>query len=265
MLTLETADAVVTLAPEHGGRIAQIVAAGRRLLADGDAASHPMMWGSFPMAPWAGRVRHGRFELDGTTYQLPLGLPPHAIHGTTYLRAWDVTERSATAATMRCALDWELGGTASQRIVLGHASLECQLAVEAGDRAMPAELGWHPWFTEPDELVFAPAAMYALDAEGIPTGALVDPPPGPWDDCFVNHEPVVLRYPDLTVTLTADCTDWVVYDRPATTVCVEPQSGPPDAFTLRPRRLAPGEVLRRTFRIAWSRTPVTYPAVTAGR
>lgn len=253
---------VVTLAPDLGGRVAQIELHGRRLLVGGDAGSHPMLWGSFPMAPWAGRVRHGRFDFDGATHQLPLSLPPHAGHGTTYERPWDVAGRTSTSAVLTCPLDWPFGGTAEQRFALAPGELVCELAVRAGERPMPAEVGWHPWFVEPDELVFAPDAMYALDDEGIPTGELVEPPPGPWDDCFVNTRPVVLRYPDLDVTLRADCTDWVVYDRPEGSVCVEPQSGPPDAFTLRPRHLAPGEELRRTLRLAWS-SP--YPAVTDDR
>ena len=43
----------------------------------------------------------------------------------------------------------------------------------------------------------------------------------------------------------------VVYDMPERTTCVEPQSGPPDAFNLEPRRLAPGETLERWFRLVW--------------
>jgi aldose 1-epimerase len=93
--------------------------------------------------------------------------------------------------------------------------------------------------------------MYARDDEGIPSGELVSPPPGPWDDCFVNTEPVELHYAELTVTVTSDCDHWVVYDEPSHATCVEPQSGPPDAFNLRPRLLQPGERLIRTMTIQW--------------
>ena len=53
---------------------------------------------------------------------------------------------------------------------------------------MPASLGWHPWFRKPDRLDFHPEAMYRRDDEHIAVDELVDVPPGPWDDCFVNND-----------------------------------------------------------------------------
>ena len=69
-------------------------------------------------------------------------------------------------------------------------------------------------------------------------------PTGPWDDCFVNTEPVALTFDGVDVeTAIRTAPDWVVYDMPAHATCVEPQSGPPDAFNIRPNRLEPGETL----------------------
>ena len=83
MIEMEAGDAFVTVAPTDGGRIAQIQVGELALLKD-DRSGGPMTWGSYPMAPWAGRVRHGRFEFDGRTHQLPRNLEPHAIHGTVF-------------------------------------------------------------------------------------------------------------------------------------------------------------------------------------
>jgi cbb3-type cytochrome c oxidase subunit II len=33
---------------------------------------HPMLWGSFPMVPWAGRVRHGHFTFGELRKQMTL-------------------------------------------------------------------------------------------------------------------------------------------------------------------------------------------------
>jgi aldose 1-epimerase len=253
VIELVAGTASCTLAPTLGGRVASLRVDGGELLVGGDADTPPMAWGSYPMAPWAGRVRHGRFTFDGVEHRLPLGMPPHAIHGTTYLAPWDVVGGTATTCELTCALDWAFGGVAHQRITLGPSSLRCELSVAAGERPMPAEIGWHPWFVRPVDVGFSPSAMYQRDGEHLATGRLVPTPPGPWDDCFVNTRPVELRYPDLTVTLTSDCVDWVVYDEPEHAVCVEPQSGPPDAFTTRPRRLGPGATLRRWFAIEWRR------------
>jgi aldose 1-epimerase len=134
----------------------------------------------------------------------------------------------------------------------------CELAVRADDTPMTAEIGWHPWFVKPDAVDFAPTAIYPRDHEGIAVGPPVEPPPirthpdgGSFDDCFVNTEPVVLQFGDLALTLSSDCDHWVLYDEPEHATCVEPQSGPPDAFNQQPRRLGAGEELRRTFIVSW--------------
>ena len=75
---------------------------------------------------------------------------------------------------------------------------------------------------------------------------MADPPPGPWDDCFINHEPVTLQRAGQQLRLSSDCTHWVVYDATSFATCVEPQSGPADAFNLEPAVVLPGEMLQET-------------------
>ena len=250
-------EAFATVAPSVGGRLAQLEVNGRSLLVSGDHTSHPSMWGSFPMAPWAGRVRHGRFEFRGTVHELRPNLPPHAIHGTTFERPWTVRSTSSDRLELDIELGhergWPLGGSATQVFRMSERALDCELAVQAGETPIIAEIGWHPWFVKPDALEFAPTAIYPRDHEGIAMGPPVEPhlTDGPFDDCFVNREPVVLHVGDLTLTLTSDCDHWVLYDEPEHATCVEPQSGPPDAFNQQPRRLEAGEELRRTFTLSW--------------
>ncbi len=264
---LEHGTTTVEVAVDAGGRIAQITAAGQPLLIDATGDPTSTGWGSFPMAPWAGRIRGGQFRFLGTDYQLATnhqdgpGTDParrHAIHGTVFSRPWTVIERGPSEIEMSCALtgalDWPFRGTARQRIVAGPTWVRCELSVEATDGPLPAEVGWHPWFLEPEHLDFEPVAMYLRDGHGLPTGELVGPPPGPWDDCFVNVGPVTLRYARTVapaVTITSDCDHWVVFDEPAGATCVEPQSGPPDAVAIRPRLAWPGRPLRRTMTIGW--------------
>jgi aldose 1-epimerase len=284
--------ATVDVAVASGGRIRQISieqsATTARLLADAplDAPASSTGWGSFPMAPWAGRIRHGRFRFLDRDVSLDLNHadgfgtgggpidPPtaarlgpirdedrrlHAIHGTTFARAWTVDAEDDTTCELSCALTgalgWPYAGVARQRLELHPDRLELTLTVEADDdAAFPASIGWHPWFAKPDRLEFRPVAMYAHDEIGLPTGELVAPTAPPWDHCFVNHDPIRLHYDREvapTITLTADTDHWVVYDAPPHATCVEAQSGPPDSPTVRPCVVAPGHPLQRTLTIAW--------------
>ncbi len=238
-----------------GGRLVQVTVGGQPLLRPPHTDDRRAIdWGCYPMAPWAGRLREGRFELDGTLHRLAPNAGAHAIHGLVYDREWEILEHTSDALTMRCPIRWPLGGTALQRMVLATGSLRCELSVEAGDLPIVAEVGWHPWFQKPDRLDVSPLAMYERGADHLPTGRTIRPTPGPWDDCFLATGPATLHYARdevPTVAVASDCDHWVIYDEPADATCVEPQSGPPDAFNLRPRRLEPGESLSRSMTIAW--------------
>lgn len=258
LLTLASGALSVDVAPQAGGRIAQIRCDGvQQLVGHGEHDSvEAIAWGSYPMAPWCGRIRDGRFAFDGQPRQLPPNLGGHAIHGLGYLMPWRVVAQAADRVELELALPedarWPFGGTVRQRIEVQPRALLMSLSVTAGAQAMPVTLGWHPWFRKPERLEFQPESMYPRDAGGIPVLPPVTPAPGPWDDCFVNRAPVVLHRQGRRLRLSSDCDHWVVYDMPAFATCVEPQTGPADAFNLAPSlRLAPGGTAQAWFRIDW--------------
>jgi aldose 1-epimerase len=230
-----------------GGRLASLVVRGRELLkTEGDG---PITWGSFPMAPFAGRVRDATFVFGGRRHDLRPTLPPHAIHGTVLGRAWQVVGDRTIATDL--GPDWPFAGRAVQRFELGSNHLTCRLELHA-DEPMPASIGWHPYFIRRPggeagelELELDAGVMYARDAAGIATDQLVEPPPGPWDDCFTDlRQPPVLRWPGfLELTIESDCSDWVVYTVPQDALCVEPQTAPPDAINADPTVVLPGRPL----------------------
>lgn len=246
----------VEVAPRAGGRIARIAHDGVEWLVGHDGPTSAMIaWGSYPMAPWAGRIRRGRFDFDGQAYRLPLNLGEHAIHGVAFAMPWQVDVHTPAHVELSLALPederWPFGGSCRQRIEVGDDRLRMALSVTAGRCAMPAVIGWHPWIRKPDRIGFSPTAIYPRDGEGIATHPLAPPPPGPWDDCFTNGEPVLVHRAGQRLRLTSDCSHWVVYDEPAHATCIEPQSGPSDGFNLEPLRLGPGESLRRWFLWEW--------------
>jgi len=239
--------------PAAGGRVGSLTVEGTELLVTGDPADTGTMWGSFPMVPWAGRLRDARFTHDGVTYQLERTLPPHAIHGVAFAQPWLVDSVGRTNATLTRPLDWPLGGHATQGIELSRDALRCTLRVTAGGRSMPAELGWHPWLAATGGVTVRAGAMYERGADGLPTGRLVDPAPPPWDDCFRTSSPVTVPVAPYVVTIASDCDHVVVFDALDHGVAVEPQSGPPDAFHLRRRVLAAGASLERSMTLTWHR------------
>src|SRR5258705_4199105 len=134
------------LDPDHGGRIASLVVDGMELLVT-DAAG-PLDWGCYPMAPFAGRIRDGRFRWAGTEHQLARNLPPHAIHGTVYDRPWRVEHAEPTDAVLVTDLGdgWPFEGRVVQRVRVSEGGLDLRLEIWAHDEAFPASCGWHPWW-----------------------------------------------------------------------------------------------------------------------
>lgn len=264
---MEGGPAVVAVDAERGGRLAALEVDGRPLLVIGDG-SDAMQWGSYPMVPWAGRVRDGRFRFAGAVHQLPRNLAPHSAHGTGFTSSWSVEAQrtGASGSVVELGLDlgppWPFGGRASQRFALDQLGLTVTLAVEAS-QDMPVMVGWHPWFNRylpgPDgamveaRLRFTARSMYELDEVAIPTGRLVPPPPGPWDNCFTDVvDGPVIEWPGLIdVRLTSSCDNWVVYTEPEHALCVEPQSAAPDSFNREPDVVRAGERLEAWFRLAW--------------
>ncbi len=254
---LELEDVRVEIDLEAGGRIASLEVAGLQLLVPRE--ENPRAWGCYPMAPWAGRVAFGRFEYCGREYELPITMAPHAIHGTTYLRSW-IHEGEGRLST-GLGPDWPWRGRAVQEMRLDRDGLALRLEVHSAVQRFPASAGWHPWFRREIgrggalELEFAGASMYERGQEGVPTGRLIPPSARPWDDCFTNLERApVLTWPGaLRLTIESPETHCVVYDEPEHAICVEPTTGPPNALTLEPRIVAPGEPLVARMRMAWER------------
>lgn len=260
--TLRAGDARLVVSPADGGRIASLEIGGRELLVTSSPLG-PAYWGSYPMVPWAGRIRHGRFMYAGREHQLPLGAPPHALHGVVYDRPWGVVAAGDRDLELAIDLDdrWPFRARLSQRFELDEDGLQLTLALEARE-PQPVVMGWHPWFRRSVEagaalleLDFRPSAMLRRDADGIPSGELVPLPGGPWDDCFTGlvANPVLLWPGLLRLELASSCSWWVAYSKPEHAICVEPQSGPPDAVTLMPETVTPGQPMTHTMQWRWTR------------
>ncbi len=268
VLRTETAEAV--LDPGAGGRIASLKVDGIELFVT-EGVGH-VAWGCYPMVPWAGRIRDGVLRWRGEEHRLPTHLvPPHAIHGTLLETAWDVIESGPAAVTIAADLmpPWPFGGHAVHRVWLTPEGLHAGLEVHAADRAMPAIVGWHPWFRrvlrdqagaavgEPAIVDLDAGGMLRRGADGLPDGTVIRSiPPEPWDDCFIDvagapgvHWPGVVA---VRIESAAPC--WVVYTESEEGVCVEPQTGPPNGLNTGEHAVVePGAPLVASMTMGWRR------------
>lgn len=261
-VSLVSGDTVATL-DLLGGRLTSLVVNGLELLVPHGADL--FHWGSFPMAPWAGRLPQGRFSIDGTVVELPMNSPPHALHGLVTDRAWEVLtvdQRSISLATDlgRAAPDpWPWPCRVVQSVSLGEHGMRFKLAVHA-DEPMPAHMGWHPWFTRDlrpgvsARLEVTAGQVYLNNPDGLPSGVLGPPPPPPWDYCFVGlaGSPRVCWPGVLELTVKSDCDHWVLYDMDPSGICVEPWTGPPNCLNgPHPRMVTPTHPLEAWMSWTW--------------
>lgn len=251
--------------PADGGRWTALVVDDLSLLASAElpGAYPPTLSGCFPMAPYAGRVRDGVLAWRGQLYALPRTAAPHAIHGTVVDVPWQLASCTASQARLEVALDarWPFRGRVRQELHLHPDRLVASLVLEV-EQEMPVVLGLHPWFRRqlvrggPVEVLVEDGRQYVRGPDGTPTGQLVPLRPGPWDDCLTDlPAPPGLHWPGaLTLTWRSSGKDWVVFDELPDVVCVEPQTGPPDAVRLGRAQVVPaGGSARLDVELAWVR------------
>lgn len=175
----------------HGEQRAVVVEVGGGLrcysvadaeLLDGYSIDEPCGGGrGQPLMPWPNRLRDGRFEFDGQSYQLPLSEPQTqtAIHGLVRWSNWVATEHDASRVAMEHVLHPQAGwpGTLALRIEyelsLGGLAVTTT-ATNVGTRDCPFGVGFHPYLTLGTATVNAlilqaPGATYLeADERGIP-------------------------------------------------------------------------------------------------
>lgn len=206
LLSLQSGDLVLELAPVVGGSIASFYSAAREGHARMDwlrpaspaalAAHDPLGMASFPLVPWCNRLRDGRALARGNHGRAIHLAPnyqssPHPLHGVAWQQPWQLsqcTQDSAlleliyrpSAATEGENTGWPWAFSAWQSFKLDASGLACQMTLRNdSDEVMPFGLGHHPYFLHPPgtrlQSDFSEAGqMWANDAQCLPTG-LVQP------------------------------------------------------------------------------------------
>jgi aldose 1-epimerase len=236
----------------------------------------PLAMGSFPLVPYSGRIRDGRFTFAGRQVALPPNFPParHSIHGHGWQAPWSVDEATGGRAVLDYrheAGDWPYPYRARQIVTLAPDRLTMRIELtNDGQQAMPAGIGHHPYFprTPAARVTAAIGRVWLADDEVMPT-TLVEPPPDrrlgdgvavdrvALDNVFTGWSGrAAIDWPErrarLAIAAGPPLGFLVVYTPPGRDFfCVEPVSHCPDAVNAAPRgvpdvglvALAPGETL----------------------
>ena len=139
----------LTIDPASGGRMTSLVVAGSELLVTEGLG--PFAWGCYPMAPFAGRIRDGRFTFDGRTSPCHWRYrrTPSTARSSSEAGPWMASCMAPATARRRSRSTWARTGRSPaasiQRLVLGSGGLQARTARGRPSRC-PVSMGWHPWF-----------------------------------------------------------------------------------------------------------------------
>lgn len=169
---------------EVGGALRSYVASERELLDGYGAEERCTSARGQSLIPWPNRLRDGRYEFDGTDYQLPLTEPSkhNAIHGLVRWANWTPGDRTEGSVAMEHVLHPQDGWPFTLALRIEYALCADGLSVtttatNVGEGDCPYGAGSHPYVTlgtdRIDDLILqSPGRRYLpSDERGIPTGS----------------------------------------------------------------------------------------------
>lgn len=140
------------IVPHIGGGLASFRIDGADLLRPASvetlAAGDRFGLACFPLLPFPGRIRDGRF--GDVTLAANHPVTPYPLHGHGWLASWDLSGHQADSCWLRYrhkAADWPWDYAATQLYRLSDCGLTMLLTVRnLSDKPMPVGLGQHPYF-----------------------------------------------------------------------------------------------------------------------
>jgi aldose 1-epimerase len=251
VIELSSKRAQASIEEEAGGRLMSLVIDGHDVIGAVPAhavtqemrrssmSEHDWYRGSFPLAPWAGALRGGKFTFDGVTHYVEKDASGASQHGVVAERPWAV-EGNPSNNTAILSIEfgpehpgrWPYSGRAVQSFVLTNSELAMRLEVHSFGHRMPAIAGFHPWFRyQLDDgttasVTFAPTLRLAeVGGDLIATDDLG---PRPWDEAFTDltEPPAISWIGGPSLTLESDAPVWVYYEKLPGAFCIEPWTGP---------------------------------------
>jgi aldose 1-epimerase len=136
----------------------------------------------FPLVPYGGRLREGRFEFENRRYPYPLNALPerHSSHGDGWCRPWELSDLGRRSATMSLEADeyapFQYNCTQSVTITDNRVSIELSARNLSAHR-IPIGLGLHPYFANRDgaKIKAHVPKRWRWDQEMMPVGIEANP------------------------------------------------------------------------------------------
>lgn len=180
MLRLHSGAMVCEIEPRLGGCIAGLWLDGVPVLRSTPAAqlASARESASYPLVPFSNRIGQATLLWQGTRHPLVRnnGDEPHAIHGTGWQRPWQTLESEIDFALLayqhRPDAAWPFAFDSSQTLRLREGALEMTLSLtNHSQRAAPAGLGWHPFFTKRprSRIAFQATGRWEMGPDKLPT------------------------------------------------------------------------------------------------
>ena len=282
-IMLAHGDGRAELRPATGGALAGWRWRGRDLLRPAPATATVRQMACYVLAPYSNRIGHALLNAPDQRHALRANFAPepHSIHGFGWQRAWQVLARADDSAELALIhapdADWPYACEARQTVLLDAAGLRLTLSVRNDDtRAMPAGLGFHPYFPLAPGLRLQTQwdGVWSMGDDHLPAGlapvsqaspfAAPQPVAG-WhsDHCYSGWTGrASLDYGDYAVQLSAsdNCRHLVCFapNDERNFIAIEPVTHANNAFALAARGahdtgmrlLAPGETLHIAMRLA---------------
>jgi len=259
-IALQSAGLRLELAPELGGSLTRLDAKagdGWRpiLRPTQDEAGDASQTAMHPLVPFANRVPGNIIDVVDPALRLSPNVAGEscALHGIGWQRPWSVLEERTDSCALELLVtpaEWVFGFRATQAFTLADNRFHAVITLEnVSDRAIPAGLGFHPYFLRrPGMTLQFCARHFWLEGPGcLPTDPIALPPeldfaaPKPLPDSWRNNAysgwdgRATLRNADgPAVHLTAGETlrDLMLYTPPREDFfCLEPQSHTSGAVT----------------------------------
>lgn len=215
--TLTHGDCRADVHPATGGALAALRWRGRDILRAAPANAGVRQMACYPLVPYSNRIGDAVLQAQEQSYTLRANFPPepHSIHGFGWQRAWQVANCSSDSAELLLAhagdADWPYACTVRQTVTLLDAGLHLTLALTNDDaRAMPAGLGFHPYFPLAPGLRLETRwdGLWRMGSDRLPTDLAPQPHSSPFatpqpvagwqaDDCYSGWSgSASLYYPD---------------------------------------------------------------------